>query len=122
MNFLVDANLPRSVVALLAQFGHSAEFVRDTGLADASDVQIAARARAVGAVLLARDVDFADIRHHPPDQYQGILVLRLDEDNNVAGIVSLLQRFLKQPELISQMPGHLVILEPFHVRFRPPLG
>jgi len=43
-------------------------------------------------------------------------------DDAVAGtIVRLLERFLKQTELVDRVPGHLVILEADRVRFRPAL-
>ena len=121
MRFLVDANVPRSAVAIIIRHGHTAEFVRDTPLADALDTQIAARARSTGAALLTRDVDFADIRNYPPADYPGILVLRLPDDSDAAAIVNALDRFLKQAALAGQLPGHLVILEADRVRFRPAL-
>jgi predicted nuclease of predicted toxin-antitoxin system len=121
MRFLVDANMPRSTLDVLARLGHDAEFARDSGLANASDSQIAARAHASTAAILTRDVDFADVRHYPPADYQGIVVLRLPDDATAQSIVNLLERFLKQTELSRQLPGHLVILEPDRVRFRPAL-
>ncbi len=121
MRFLVDANMPRSTLALLARLGHEAEFARDSGLGYAPDSQIAARARSTRAAILTRDVDFADIRHYPPADYQGIVVMRLPDDAIAQYIVNLLERFLKQAELIRQLPGHLVILESDRVRFRPAL-
>ena len=62
MRFLVDANLPRSAVAALTRDGHTAEHVRDVGLGNAPDHLIAAHARNVGACLITRDLDFADVR------------------------------------------------------------
>ena len=121
MRFLVDANMPRLTLDVLARLGHDAEFARDSGLANANDSQIAARARATNAAILTRDVDFADVRHYPPADYQGIVVLRLPEDTVAPGIVNVLERFLKQTELSRRLPGHLVILEPDRVRFRPAL-
>jgi hypothetical protein len=32
MRFLIDANLPRSAVALLVGFGHEVDFARDIGM------------------------------------------------------------------------------------------
>jgi predicted nuclease of predicted toxin-antitoxin system len=121
MRFLLDANMPRSALAVLASLGHDAEFARDIGSANAPDSQIAARARSSGAALITRDVDFADVRHYPPADYQGIVVLRLPDDAVAQDIVNLLERFLKQTELIKQLPGHLAILELHRVRFRPAL-
>jgi hypothetical protein len=35
MRFLIDANMPRSIIALVASLGHEVEFARDVGLAAA---------------------------------------------------------------------------------------
>jgi predicted nuclease of predicted toxin-antitoxin system len=80
MRFLVDANMPRSTLVLLQSFGHAAEHVRDLGLGTAPDSQIAGHTRSIGAVLLTRDLDFSDIRHYPPVDYQGLIVMRLPDD------------------------------------------
>jgi predicted nuclease of predicted toxin-antitoxin system len=45
VQFLIDANLPRSVVVLLRGLGHNVEFARDIGMAAAPDRDIAAPAR-----------------------------------------------------------------------------
>ena len=76
MRFLIDANLPRAAIDVCQKFGHQVEFARDIGMAAAPDEQIAARACESGAALLTRDLDFSDVRRYPPDQYQGIVVLR----------------------------------------------
>lgn len=57
MLILIDANMPRSIIALVASLGHEVEFARDVGLAAAPDHEIAARAQATGAALLTRDLD-----------------------------------------------------------------
>jgi predicted nuclease of predicted toxin-antitoxin system len=76
MRFLIDANLPRSAVGLLVGLGHTVDFARDIGMASAPDDQIAIRAKETSAILLTRDMDFADIRRYPPALYAGIVVLR----------------------------------------------
>ena len=76
MRFLRDANMPRSALAALRAFGHTADHVRDIGLGDATDDQIAASAADAAATLVSRDLDFADVRRFPPQDTQGILVLR----------------------------------------------
>src|SRR5262249_47546937 len=121
MRFLVDANVPRSALALLQKFGHIAEYVRDIGLGASADAQVALHAQQTKAALLTRDLDFADLRTYPPSSYEGIVVLRLPDDAVAEQIVNVLERFLKQANLVKQLPGHLVILEPARVRFRPPV-
>src|SRR4051812_24007949 len=121
MRFLVDANMPRSALALLQDFGHTAEHVRDIGLGASRDAQIALHAGNTESALITRDLDFADIRAHPPATHSCLLILRLPDHATAEQILSLLRRFLEQPDLVSQLPSHLVILEPGRVRFRPPL-
>jgi predicted nuclease of predicted toxin-antitoxin system len=122
MRFLVEANLPRSFLALLRSFGHTSEHVRDVGLGAAPDSQIAARARATGSVLVTRDLDFANIRDFPPADYPGLIVLRLPDDATAEHILNVLRQFLLRTDLVTQTPGHLVIIEKSRVRFRPALG
>ena len=59
MRFLVDAQLPPALARRLAERGHSAEHVRDHGLAGASDDAIWHHAEATGAIIVTKDEDFA---------------------------------------------------------------
>lgn len=120
MKFLLDANMPRSALTALCSFGHSADHVRDIGLGDATDDRIAASAVATTATLVSRDLDFADVRRFPPQDTQGILVLRLPDDTLADEVASVIVRFLRT-SMVTHLPGHLVILERDRVRFRPAL-
>ena len=122
MRFLIDANLPRSIVALVAGLGHEVEFARDVGLAAASDADVVGRAKARGAALVTRDMDFANVRRYPPDQYAGLVVLRVSDSLRAAEIVTVLERFLREPRFVAQLPGRLAIVEIDRVRFRPRLS
>lgn len=122
MRFLVDANLPRSLVDLISRLNHQVEFVRDVGMSDAPDSAVAERAQKTGAILLTRDLDFADIRNYPPERYPGIVVLRLPDDVVAAEIVSVAERFLREASFASQISARLAIVERDRVRFRPPLA
>ena len=122
MRFLIDANLPRAAILVCQKFGHQVEFARDIGLAAASDAQIAERARESGAALLTRDLDFADVRRYPPDQYSGIVVLRLPDTTVALEIARVLERFLMEPGFLEPLAGRLAIIEMDRVRFRPPLS
>lgn len=121
MRFLIDANLPRSVVAVLRSLGHDVEFARDIGLAAAPDQDIAARAKLTAAVLLTRDLDFANIRQYPPEDYPGLVVLRLSDDATARIIAGVVERFVREPEFLVALSGRLAIVEADRVRFRPPL-
>ena len=122
MRFLLDANLPRSAMEAVNKSGHEAEFAKDVGLGTAPDVQIAARVRQPGAVLITRDLDFSDVRQYPPEEYAGIVVLRLPDHYTAAEIAAVLVRFLAEPHFVEKLPGRLAIVDENRVRFRPPLG
>jgi predicted nuclease of predicted toxin-antitoxin system len=121
MRFLIDANLPRTVIAVVRSLGHHAEFARDIGLGSATDDQIAKHASHYRAALLTRDLDFADIRRYPPDQYSGIVVMRLPDTAVAEEIAAVLKRFLSEPGFIASLAGRLAVVEGDRVRFRPPL-
>lgn len=120
MKFLLDANMPRAALAVLRLQGHDADHVRDLGWGDASDDHIAACALETDAVLVSRDLDFADIRRFAPEALPGILLLRMSDECRADEIATVLGRFLTT-DLVARLPGHLVILERDRVRFRPAL-
>jgi predicted nuclease of predicted toxin-antitoxin system len=118
MRFLLDADLPRSASEVVRQHGHEAVDVRDVGLRDAKDWQIARYAQKEKLFLLTADQDFADIRNYPPSQFAGIAVLSLPRNATSAFINRLLDSFLKQESLVSQLTARLAIVEPGRVRVR----
>lgn len=122
MRFLIDANLPRSIIELISRLGHEPEFARDVGLADAPDRDIAARAQTTAAAILTRDLDFADVRNYPPSQYNGIVVFRVAEDATAKDIVRIAGVFLGESAFVDNLAGRLAIVESDRVRFRPPLA
>lgn len=122
MRFLVDANLPRSIVALIAGLGHDVEFVRDIGLGAAPDAEVIKHAKAGRAALITRDMDFADVRRYPPAQYSGLVVLRVADSLTAVQMVRVVEQFLREPRFVAQLSGRLAILEVDRVRFRPPLS
>jgi predicted nuclease of predicted toxin-antitoxin system len=121
MDFLLDANMPRSALRTFIDAGHRVWHVRDIGLGDAPDERIDEYARAQSLILVTRDLDFADTRNYPPENSPGRLVLRIDDTSTATEIAQLLQRFLLMVELVSQIPAHLAILDTNRVRFRPAL-
>ena len=118
MRFLIDADLPRATGESLRRAGHDAFDVRDIGLGDAKDSEIAAYARAPQLCLLTGDFDFADIRNYPPHLYAGIVVLTILRHATVAFILQLVDIFLQQTAVLARLPGRLAIVEPGRVRMR----
>ncbi len=101
--------------------GFKVEFARDIGLAAAPDREIAARAKTTAAARLARDLDFTNIRRYPPEDYAGIVVLRLPDDATARAIGAAVQRFVREEAFLAALKGRLAIIEVDRVRFRAPL-
>jgi predicted nuclease of predicted toxin-antitoxin system len=76
MRAKLDENLPVEAAELLRAAGWECDTVDEEGLAGADDPIVAARCQAEARVLFTLDLDFADIRAYPPNEYVGIVVLR----------------------------------------------
>jgi len=118
MRFLIDEDLPRTIGNLLRQYGHEAVDVRDIGLRGAKDSQIASYAQKEGFCLVTGDFDFSDIRNYPPNKYAELIVLSIPKDGTALFILNLLEGFLKQTKLISELHGKLAIVEQGRIRMR----
>ena len=119
MRFLIDADLPRSAKPLLERLGHEAIDVRDVGLRSAKDPVIARYAQEHQACLLTGDFGFADIRNYPPQNYHGIVVLKLPRDATASFILGLIEEMLRQNEVIARLSRTLAIVEAGRIRLRP---
>lgn len=117
MKFKVDENLPVAVVTILCDQGHDAISVVDQNLAGAPDGDVANVCRTEQRVLITLDVDFADIRTYPPEEYAGIIVLRpkVQTISAIVGLTNQAVQLLKSTSPVAQ----LWILDEFHVRVRP---
>lgn len=114
MQFKIDENLPDSLVALLAENGHDASTARDESLNGRPDVDLAARCKSERRAIVTLDLDFSDITAFPPEEYSGIVVLRVRSQSR-AHIISVFQSLL--PLLLTEpLDGHLWIVEDNRVR------
>jgi predicted nuclease of predicted toxin-antitoxin system len=77
MRFKVDENLHPEAVELLREVGHDAVSVWDQQMRGAKDPTLAEACRAEDRALITLDLGFGDIREYPPEQWPGIIVLRL---------------------------------------------
>ena len=119
MLFLVDANLPRKAAEMIRRRGHEAVDVRDTALGGAPDEDIARYAREQKMCVLTRDLGFADVRSYPPEDFGGLVVLRLPRTATAGTILRLLGSLLEQAHVVERLPGRLAIVEFGRVRFHP---
>ena len=86
--------------ALLRADGHDAHSVLDEELRGAADPSIAKVCQDEQRTLITLDLDFAHIRNYPPQDYPGIIVLRLarqDRDTVLAIIPRILTLLQTEP-------------------------
>lgn len=102
VRFKTDENLPVSVL--------------DQRLSGANDADLALVCVREQRVLITLDTDFADIRRYPPDQLEGVIVLR-PRAQSKQSVLAMLQRVLPLLERES-LPGRLWIVEDERIRIR----
>ncbi|MBI1893749.1 MAG: DUF5615 family PIN-like protein [Candidatus Rokubacteria bacterium] len=114
--FKVDENLPEDVAAVLREAGHEAATVTSQGLAGAEDAQLSETLRREGRILVTLDVEFGDIRTYPPEEYPGIVVLRMTKQDK-RHVLAAIRRIL--PVLRTDpVARRLWIVEEHAVRIR----
>ena len=87
-------------------------------LQGASDPIIAQSCRAQGFCLLTADLDFTQTLEYPPDQYQGLIVLRHPRPT-LAGMANLIRQVATAVAQESPV-GRLWIVEPGRIRIHEP--
>jgi predicted nuclease of predicted toxin-antitoxin system len=114
MQFKIDENLPDALVALLGGKGHDACTARQQTLNGRPDIELAAACRSERRAIVTLDLDFSDITAFPPEEYAGIIVLRVRSQSK-PHIVAVFQSVL--PLLDTEpLDGYLWIVEEHRVR------
>lgn len=117
MLFKIDENLHEEVADLLRQNGHDAISVFAQQLQGHPDGDVAAACRQENRALITLDLDFGSILAFPPEDYAGIVVLRLHDPSrpSVAAVMRRLLPLLATEPLI----GHLWTVDDAGMRVRP---
>lgn len=116
MKFKIDENLPLEVSELLQKEGYESKTVKEQLLNGEDDPKVASVCRTEERALVTLDTDFSDIRTYPPENFSGIIVLRLKRQDkpNVLNVLSRLLDLLKSEPL----KNHLWIVDENKVRIR----
>lgn len=75
-HFLIDEGLPQFLNVLIRQKGYQSDHVIDLGLRGASDTAVFELAQRRAAVLISRDLGFANTLQYPPGSHHGVVVAR----------------------------------------------
>jgi len=100
MRFKIDENLPLTTAQLLNENGHNALSVHDQKLKGISDADLIRIIQDEERVLITLDLDFSDIKTYPPEEFNGIIVLKLPRHDKES-VISAIQRLLP---LLKQEP------------------
>jgi predicted nuclease of predicted toxin-antitoxin system len=116
MKFKIDENLPVEIAELLINAGHDARTVNDQQLQGAKDPVLINICKDEHRVLVTLDTDFSDIRAYPPEEFSGIIVLRV----KIQATYHVITVFSNIVHLIGREPllQHLWIVEETTVRIR----
>ena len=116
MKFFLDACMPYSskeVFERFAEVGHA----RDAGLAKAVDKEIIEYASRHKAIIVSKDLEFANIIFYPINLHCGVILLRLPSYFTARQINSILEEFLNSVD-IKELINSITIVEAGRYRIR----
>ncbi|MEO0981014.1 MAG: DUF5615 family PIN-like protein [Pseudomonadota bacterium] len=96
MKFLVDQNVAVALADWLSENGHEAQHIKQIGLRQASDSDVAAEARRQGAVLITKDHDFLQTAARSLHDPLQVVLIRFGNTTN--------------PELIERLGAALPLI------------
>ena len=117
MRFLIDENLPFSLVQLLQSSGHDIVDVAASPVRGASDEQLWKLAAREQRVLITKDLDFPfpHIRPYPP----GLILIRVPDTFTGDQITKLFSKSLRLKKIrLKNFRGHITVVTPGQVRVR----
>ena len=89
MLFKVDENLHEEVASLLRLSGHDAMSVYDQQMRGRTDEELAAVCQRERRAIITQDLDFSNIVAFPPEDYAGIIVLRLHDPSRPSALAAM---------------------------------
>ena len=116
MKFKLDENLSPTLAKHFESSGHEAHSVVAQSLGGQSDDRIIDVCLREQRALITLDLDFSNIQAYPPNQYSGIVVLRIADQSHsrVEAAIRRIVALLPQ----ERLTGSLWIVEDHRVRVR----
>jgi predicted nuclease of predicted toxin-antitoxin system len=116
VRFKIDENLPIDVADSLRLAGHDALTVFDQRLIGEADSRILDICQEEERTLITLDLDFSDVRSYPPQEYFGLVVLRLHRQDKPY-VLETIRRIISLFEQ-EQIERRLWIVEENRIRVR----
>lgn len=115
MKAKLDENLGNRAIELFREAGHDTATVFGQDLGGTSDEDLISVCQTEGRVLVTLDLDFSNVLRFPPQQYAGIVVLRVSHPIELGSIRQRVRVLLKASESES-LSGRLWIVEQDRIR------
>lgn len=116
MRIKLDENLSRYLKPDLERVGHDVHTVAEEGLLGKSDVEVGTSAEREKRMLFTLDIEFADMRKHPPGNHAGIVLFRPRSMGPFA-VNRFILEFVQNTDL-GEFSGCVAVVEPARVRVR----
>lgn len=117
MKFLLDMGISPRLADFLRSSNHEAVHLNDEGLGELGDHDILDKARNGGYVLLAHDLDFADLLAATGEQLPSVVIFRL-RNMTPESVTTALERVLSTTQEALK-EGAIVSVTESLVRIRP---
>lgn len=117
MKIKVDENLPVDVADFFGNAGYDVETVYSEGIEGCTDRYLITACKKEKRVLITLDNHFSNIRAYPPNEYCGIIVIRIANQSKPS-VLSLVEKLLTLLKKESNMSNCLWIVEEERVRVR----
>lgn len=123
MRVKLDENLGGTIEAAFREAGHDVETVVSQGMAGADDRRLITHCRDEGRCLVTLDKEFGEPLLFPPEQFAGIILLRLPARSGrpeLEAAAAAAVRGLDRLEAEQELHGKLWIAQPGRLReYRP---
>ncbi len=119
MRLKMDENIGTRGQELLRREGHDVATVISQRMCGATDDELIAACRTESRALVTLDKDFANIVRYPPEDFAGIVVLRLSGPVTLQAIEHALLRF-SRAAAVESVVGKLWIVETAQIRVLDP--
>jgi len=119
ISFLADECVFFNSIKLVRDMGFEVTTIAELGLSGIDDREVISKAQKVNAVLITNDKGFSDIYEYPPEDYKGIVVLKMKPHLEYVQQVNETFRFLLEEE--REFRGKLFIVDNKKYRVRKQL-
>jgi predicted nuclease of predicted toxin-antitoxin system len=118
MRLKLDENLSRHLKPVLIALGHDVLTAADENLLSHPDTEIAQAAKEEQRMLLTLDVEFADLRKHPPGSHPGVILFR-PLSLSPLSVNAFIADFIRRADL-DKLAACVAVVDPIRVRVRSP--